>query len=134
MPHGLGPGIVFRPKSTSKGSVEYEARRTFGAGRGKKRAQVATFRNSEQDGTLRSGGIYDGTDIIHSLLKRQVADISVRKPGAPLVEPDDTGEAAETVQKSGVDRMLLANIQIRYPAKNVDMIVRSGTIDLIFTK
>src|SRR6516164_1716711 len=63
-----------------------------GLSRARREAHRVALRDSEQWCPLRAHGIHDCPDVVHAVFKLGDASNTVRQPGTPLVERDQTRE------------------------------------------
>src|SRR5207248_8493140 len=70
-------------------------------------------------------------EIVHALLERRVADVTVRKTRAALVEQDHPGEPREPTHPVAVKRILPREVDVRDPAGHDDEIERAIAYDLV---
>src|SRR5262249_35945440 len=97
-----------RSRHVGRGSVrviENQGPRTLRIRRREQRAKLAALDGAKQRSTLRTGRIEDSTDVVHLRLERQDTR-PVGKPGAALVEQDQTRERCKPLEETSEQRLL----------------------------
>src|SRR5262249_29612212 len=82
-----------------KACIKHQRADTLGISSGKQQAHRAALRDPEQSRTLGADRIHDRPNVVHAVFKIGDACDTVRQPGTPLVEPDQTRETGQAGKK-----------------------------------
>src|SRR6516162_3100317 len=113
------------------GAVKHQCLRSLRVGGGEQDAHRPSFGAAEQRGTLGTGGIHHGADIVHPLFERRDAGHTIGEAGTALVEEDQPRERREATKEIRPLRHLPEQVDVGNEAGNKYEIERSAPDDLI---
>ena len=130
---GWSPGIALVADALGIGADHDQGRGAFRVGGRKERRHGAALGDAAQGGTLRTGRVHDGPDVVHALLQggQPVERHPVGKAGTPFVEKDQPGEGRQPAQESGEGGLGPEVLEVRHPAHHEDQVQRTVAQHLV---
>ena len=125
------PGPPGRGRCSREGSEEHESGCTFRVGSGEQRGHGTTLRSPVDGGAFTASSIHDGSDVVHPLLERGNANVTVGHPGAPFVKEDQSAERCQALHELCVAGIGQLELEVAVDPGHPDQVDGTVADDLV---
>ena len=119
--------VVTWPCRRRHAAVEHHPGDPLGVRVRRRPARPGATRHPEHSEPIQPGGLDQGLEVRQPAFEREVLDVPVGQPEAPLVVPHDGGDVTEVVQEVPPHRALPVVLKVAEPARH-DQQRRTGAV------